>query len=92
MIPARTSHLTQLFDVGIRSPMKSLFSYILKKLIKDFNINENNTGHLQNFCIKAAFVSWDMKANKSSCIKATELTGKNPLNDKNKRAVLLYMS
>lgn len=42
IIPAHMSHLTQLFDVSIASPMKSVFSTIFRKLMKDFYREENN--------------------------------------------------
>ena len=83
IIPSHTSHLTQLFDVGIASPMKACFSDLLKTLMKNFNIDENNTGQLRFFCIKAAIMPFDIKANKKSCSIAAELTGLNPINDDN---------
>ena len=81
IIPAHTSHLTQLFDVIIASPMKSCFSDLLKKMMNDFNIEENNTAQLRFFCVKAALISWDMKANKKACMIGSRLTGLNPIDD-----------
>lgn len=81
IIPAHTSHLTQLFDVGIASPMKNLFSSILKKLMNDFNVDENNLGQLRKFSIQAALMSWDAKANMQSCMKAAKVTGLCPCNN-----------
>lgn len=79
IIPSHTSHLTQLYDVGIGSPMKSAFSDFLKKMMKDFEIDKNNTGQLRLFCIRAAILSFDLKANKKACTTAAKLTGLNPV-------------
>lgn len=57
IIPAHTSHVTQLFDVIIASPMKSYFSDLLKKMMDDFKIDQNNTAQLRFFCVKAAIFS-----------------------------------
>lgn len=74
IIPSHSSHLTQLFDVGIASPMKACFSDILKSLMRNFKIGENNTGQIRLFCIKATIMSFDIKTNKKSCLIAAELT------------------
>ena len=81
VIPAHTSHVTQLFDVGIGSPMKSFFSDMLKKLIENFDKNGNCVGQLRSFTVQAAIAAWDVKCNKYACIKAAKLTGLNPIND-----------
>ena len=81
IIPAHTSHLTQLFDVILASPMKSCFSDLLKKMMVDFNIDENNAAQLRLFCVKAAIISWDVKANKKACSIGSQLTGLNPIDD-----------
>ena len=83
IIPSHSSHLTQLFDVGIASPLKACFSDILKSLMINFKIDENNTGQIRLFCIKAAIMSFDIKTNKKSCLIAAELTGLNPINNEN---------
>lgn len=81
IIPAHTSHLTQLYDVGIGSSMKSAFPDFLKKLMKDFEIDKNDTGQLRLFCVRAAILSFDLKANKKACTTAAKLTGLNPIDD-----------
>lgn len=81
IIPAHTIHLTQLYDVVIGSPMKSSFSDLLKKMMKDFVIDHNNTGHLRLFCIYAAIISWDLKASQKAYNIAAKLTGLNLVSD-----------
>ena len=80
ILPSHTTHLTQLFDVGIGSQMKRCFSQILKKLMIDFNPEENNAAQFREFIIKAALFSWDMKANMMSCEKAAKMTSTFPCN------------
>ena len=39
------------------------------------------TGQLKLFCIRAAILSFDLKANKKACTTAAKLTGLNPVDD-----------
>lgn len=55
--------------------MKALFSTIWKKLLKSFNPEENNLSQLKKFCVQAALMSWDEKANMQSCTIAAKATG-----------------
>ena len=81
VIPSHTSHVTQLFDVGIASPMKSQFSTLLKSMMQNFSPDDNNQGQLRRFCDDAALQSWSIKSNYRSCTKAAKLTGIYPCDD-----------
>lgn len=81
VLPAHTSHITQMFDVGIGSPMKATFSDHFNKLMQNFNPQLNQIAQIRQFCIHAAILAWDVKANFKSCAKAALLTGTHPCSD-----------
>lgn len=81
VLPAHTSHVTQLFDVGVGSSMKSYFTDVFKKKMKDFNPQINNLGQLRYYCVYSAICAWDAKANVHTCLNAAKLTGMYPCND-----------
>ena len=81
MLPVHTSHITQMFEVGIGSPMKATFSDQFNKLMQDFNPQLNQSSQLRQFCIHAAILDWDVKASFKSCTKAAILTGTYPCDD-----------
>ena len=80
VLPAHTSHVTQMFDVGIASPFKSCFTEEFHKLLKLFDPNLNHPGQLREFCVKAALYAWDTKANIKSCANAAKMTSTYPFN------------
>ena len=82
ILPAHPSHLTQLFDVSIGSPYKSCFTSFYKKFMEELNSSKNNVGQLRYYCVKAALIAWDLKANFYSYSNGAKLTGTNPCSDK----------
>ena len=80
ILPAHTSHISQILDVGIASPMKSFFTDNFKKMLKDFDPESNKSAQLRRFCIESAILAFDTKCNIKSCRKAAELTSTYPCN------------
>ncbi len=80
ILPAHTSHLTQIFDVGIASPMKGVFTQLFNDMIKNFQPELNQASQLRRFCVESAIVSYDIKCNIKSCKIAAELTSTYPCN------------
>lgn len=80
VLPAHTSHLTQLFDVGIGSPMKSFFTDCFRKMLKKFDPESNQSAQLRRYCVEAAILAFDCKCNMKSCKKAALLTSTSDCN------------
>lgn len=80
ILPAHTSHLTQIFDVGIASPMKGVFTQLFNDMIKNFQPELNQASQLRRFCFESAIVSYDIKCNIKSCKIAAELISTYPCN------------
>lgn len=80
VLPAHTSHLTQLFDVGIGSPMKSFFTDCFRKMLKKFNPESNQSAQLRRYCVESAILALDIKCNMKSCKTAASLTSTSDCN------------
>lgn len=78
VISAHTSHVTQLFDVGIGSAMKYLFASLCKKEMEYFNVSENNLGQVWHFGIFSAIASWYSKTTYKTCKDTAKIIGINP--------------
>lgn len=61
--------------------MKATFSSQFNKLMENFNPELNQAAQLRQFCVHAALLAWDVKANFKSCTKAAILTGTYPCDD-----------
>ena len=84
ILPSHMTHILQMFDVSLASPLKTLFSKLLRQLLqnKDFLLNagSNETSKLRKAQIEAFVEAWDITATKSKCISAAAAVGINPVN------------
>ena len=80
VLPAHTSHVTQIFDLGIGSPMKKLFSKKFKLLMLNFNPENNQSAKLRGFFVDSAIWACEVKCNYKSCSKAAASTPTYPCN------------
>lgn len=81
ILPAHSSHVTQVFDVGIGGPFKSYFSELFKKYMKNLDLMKNQSAQIRDFIIQSALCAWDVKANFKTCSKAAKETGTYPCSE-----------
>ena len=75
VLPAHTTHVLQLFDVSLASPLKKKFTELFKSLLRNPQniIPGNETATLRKNAIEAFLVSWKTVCNLISC-KAAALS------------------
>ena len=81
ILPAHTTHVLQLFDVGLASPLKSRFTQIFQSMLKKKeNYVENNiTASMRKIAIEAFIEAWDCICNKGNCEAAARSVGIKPV-------------
>ena len=62
ILPAHTTHLILIFDVGIASQMKGIFTQLFNDMIKNFQPELNQASQLRRFCVEYAIFSYDINA------------------------------
>lgn len=82
VLPSHTSHILQMFDIVLASPLKSKFSKIFEKLIKniDENQSESMTAKLRLAAIKAFVDAWRSVCTPVMTELAAKKAGIYPLN------------
>lgn len=82
ILPAHTTHITQMFDVCLAHSLKRLAAKIMKKLIKENIANKDMTriSIIRKSAIMAAISAWVSICNPESCQKAARVTGFSPYN------------
>ena len=58
VLSTHTSHVKQMFDVGVAATMKSCFSEEYRKIFKFFRSELNQAAQLRHFFVQAAIYSW----------------------------------
>ena len=81
ILPSHTTHVLQMFDVGLASPLKKKFTERFRKLLSEFDEND-----FQSFAAKVrlaaitAFVdAWRSVCTPSNCASAARATGTFPV-------------
>ena len=81
ILPPHTTHVLQLFDVGLASILKkrftALFIDMLKK--KEAYIEGNMTASMRKIGVEAFVRAWDDVCNKDNCSAAAQRVGLNPV-------------
>ena len=83
-IPGHSSHVTQMFDVVLASPLKSTYTKILNKLLKIKNVERGTASYISKarYLAVSAFISaWDSVCTMYNCAKAAEKCGYQPFNE-----------
>lgn len=81
VLPAHTTHITQMFDVCLASPLKSTYSKIFDTLLNEVDFTDNSTSKISKIrrCAIAAIISsWSNTCSYVSCSKAASVTGYVP--------------
>ena len=81
ILPASTSHVLQLFDVGLASPLKRRFSQIYHALSQKSEkvIRDNHAATVRKLAIEAFLDAWDSICSKSNCESAAAEVGLYPV-------------
>ena len=82
VLPSHTSHVSQLFDVALASPLKRAFTDILYQLINsgmnrvvDRNGRENHAATLRKCCVEAFLQAWNVTCTSTNCIAGANAVG-----------------
>ena len=81
VLPSHTTHVLQIFDVSIASPLKRFFSNLFKKELKKAAKNDSfasNTARYRYACIVAFLSAWKAAATPSNCLAGAKATGVYP--------------
>ena len=81
VLPAHTTHITQMFDVVLAAPLKKAFTKYMRKLIKENPLNgEEHTqiARLRYYSIISFLSAWQNVRTLKMCTKAAATTGWYP--------------
>ena len=83
ILPAHTTHITQMFDICLAAPLKKAFAANMQKLLKDCPElpNETMIGKLRYCSIEALLSSWESVCTSMSCSKAAKKAGWYPFSE-----------
>ena len=82
ILPAHTTHITQMFDVCLASPLKKKYSQLLRKLLEKVSLDGQENGSkiavLRKAAITAFVSAWTSVATFESCMNAARSVGYYP--------------
>ena len=82
ILPSHTTHVLQMFDVGLASPLKKEFTSKFRKELKKLNTTPStmsNTAKLRYAAIKAFISAWDTVCTPINCESTAKTTGTYPV-------------
>ena len=83
VLPGHTTHVTQMFDVVITSPLKSAYTKLLVKLLKENDVSrgdQSKAAKARYLAVRAFLNAWDKTCTLESCRKAAKVCGYHPFN------------
>ena len=81
ILPSHVTHILQMFDVCLASPMKSKFTTLFqKKVIENLTNNtfQTNIANIRHASIYAAITAWISVCTLDNCVSAAKKTGTYP--------------
>ena len=81
VLPAHTTHITQMFDVGIASSLKSHFAKNMRKLLNEEVVRKSQISKLRACAVKAFITAWETSCTVMTCEKAAAKTGWFPFDE-----------
>lgn len=78
ILPSHTTHVLQMFDVGLASPLKQGFSQRFKKELKKAFANTTLASNMAKFrfaCISSFLDAWRCSCTRANCMSAAKATG-----------------
>ena len=81
VLPSHTTHVLQLFDVGIAGALKERFTREFAKNLKNKNyyIAGNDRATMRKAAVDAFVEAWDLICNKSNCVNTAAAVGLEPV-------------
>ena len=79
VIPAHTSHILQMFDVALASPLKRVFSDIFNEGLKTLRAG-NMAANYRRLAITSFLTAWQSVCNFKNCQAGAKATGTHPCN------------
>ena len=82
VLPAHSTHILQLFDVGLAGPMKDKYTQLLHKFLNDPSkvIPNNWSATTRLAAVEAIVQAWQMTKTVQNCRAAAEAVGYSPYN------------
>ena len=83
ILPSHCTHVLQVFDVSLASPLKRRFTNLFNEYIKDkkYVIERNSAATLRNVVVTALIEAWDAVCVPSNVVAGATQTGLNPVNN-----------
>ena len=84
ILPAHTTHITQMFDVGLAASLKKVIAQTLSKLLKGVDLSgeeSSKISKLRHAVISSFITGWQSVCNYKMCRKAAAKTGWYPFNE-----------
>ena len=80
-LPAHMTHVLQLFDVGLASPLKKRFAQLLHEMLKKEanHVEGNIAATMRKNTLEAFTAAWDMVCSKANCESAAAEVGIYPV-------------
>ena len=82
ILPSHSTHILQLFDVGLASPMKTLYGQLLHRYLRDNNkrIVGNWSATVRKISLEAISEAWYKVRTMNNCLNAAREIGYFPFN------------
>ena len=74
-LPAHTTHVLQLFDVGLASPMKKKFGDIFRSMLQEPNMFHTNAAFYRFCAISSVISAWESVCTLINCQNSARKTG-----------------
>ena len=78
ILPSHTTHILQIFDVSLASPLKTKFTHFFKKLINEDLDFPSKAAKLRYAAIAAIISAWKSVCNFENCNNGAKETGTRP--------------
>ena len=81
ILPAHTTHILQLFDIMLASPLKSELSSLLQKRMRDDSnfTDRNHAADVRRLCISSLIEAWNKVCTPTNCITGARKAGLYPV-------------
>ena len=83
-LPGHTTHVTQMFDVILASPLKTEYTKLLNKLLKQWGIkrgDKSKIGQARYLAVYCFYTAWQRVCTSHHCRKAAKVCGLFPFNE-----------
>ena len=81
VLPSHTTHVLQLFDVGLAGVLKTKFTNIFMEFLRNgkYYVPNNNRATMRKVAVEAFVEAWDLVCTKSNCSNTATSVGLEPV-------------